>query len=397
MRIMIATFSVMGNTVGGVQHVLVNLANEMWKRGHEVSFLYCAEKEEVFYYQIAKEIKCINLIRFMHGREFHTSPPLLYKLQREFYRLFSRDAVKNLRTAFELNKIGDALKVVLEQEKPEIAITSSGNVTTAFYKTESSYRCPVITMCHNNAEMILRGMSNIEKKAMGNSDQIQVLMPHDINVFRREWPSAQLTWIPNSVPQYELEKSAREKLIVNVARIAKKQKRQHLLIKAFSKIAMEFPEWQLELWGEERNGLIYTKELKELINKYNLQKQVRLCGNATDVLAIYHRASIFAFPSEHEGFGLAMTEAMSAGLPVVAYRSCPAVNELVEDGKTGLLVDDGVEALSEGLRKLMKDQALREELGHAAHEAMKAYAPEKIWDQWEALMKDVVAKHAVKE
>ena len=91
-----------------------------------------------------------------------------------------------------------------------------------------------------------------------------------------------------------------------------------------------------------------------------------------------------------------MTEAMSAGLPVVAYHSCPAVNELVRDGETGLLVDDGVDALAEGLKKLMENQELRERMGRVAHESMKEFAPEKIWDQWEALMQDVIAKHKAK-
>ena len=144
-------------------------------------------------------------------------------------------------------------------------------------------------------------------------------------------------------------------------------------------------------------GAIYTEELNGIIHKYRLEERVKLCGNTDNVLSVYRRASIFAFPSAFEGFGLAMTEAMSAGLPVVAYKSCPAVNELVKDGKTGLLVDDGAEALAEGLRKLMKDQELREEMGRAAHEEMHTYAPEKIWDQWEALMKKVIAEHGAKK
>lgn len=92
-----------------------------------------------------------------------------------------------------------------------------------------------------------------------------------------------------------------------------------------------------------------------------------------------------------------MTEAMSAGLPVVAYRSCPAVNELVRDGETGLLVDDGVDALAEGLKKLMEDQELRERMGRAAHESMKKFAPKEIWNQWERLMKDIIIHHKMKK
>lgn len=44
----------------------------------------------------------------------------------------------------------------------------------------------------------------------------------------------------------------------------------------------------------------------------------------------------------------------------------------------------------------MEDQELRKRMGRAAHESMKEFAPEKIWDQWEALMQDVIAKHKEK-
>ena len=206
-----------------------------------------------------------------------------------------------------------------------------------------------------------------------------------------------MKWIPNIVPQYDIAKATKRlPVIIDVARLDKKQKRQHLLLEAFAKISKQFPQWRVELWGEEQGGETYTRKLRGIIQKYHLEKQVKLCGNTDDVLSVYRRASILAFPSAYEGFPLAMTEAMSAGLPVVAYRSCPAVNELVRDGETGLLVDDGVDALAEGLKKLMEDQELRERMGKAAHESMKEFASEKIWDQWESLMQDVIAKHKAK-
>lgn len=214
-------------------------------------------------------------------------------------------------------------------------------------------------------------------------------MPHDKVVFSKAFPNTHLVWIPNVVPQYPFSVH-KEKLLINVSQLAKESKRQHLLIEAFSRLADQFPEWIVEFWGDENGKCKYTNELNTLIHKYHLEDRVKLCGRTDDVLFVYRRASIFAFPSAHEGFGLAMTEAMSAGLPVVAYRSCPAVNELVRDGKTGLLVDDGVDALAEGLKTLMENQELRERMGRAAHEAMKEFAPEKIWNQWEILLKSTI-------
>ena len=89
---------------------------------------------------------------------------------------------------------------------------------------------------------------------------------------------------------------------------------------------------------------------------------------------------------------MALAEGMSVGLPAVGYASCPAVNEIIEDGKTGFLVQDGVEPLAEALDKLMSDKALRIQMGQAAKESMAQYAPEKIWDAWEDLMRKILRR-----
>ena len=93
-------------------------------------------------------------------------------------------------------------------------------------------------------------------------------------------------------------------------------------------------------------------------------------------------ASIYAQPSAFEGFSLSMGEAVSVGLPVLAYRSCPSLNELVVHDTNGLLCDDGAEALGEALLKVMSDQKLWQRMGHKAHEDMQAYRADIIWDKW---------------
>ncbi len=108
----------------------------------------------------------------------------------------------------------------------------------------------------------------------------------------------------------------------------------------------------------------------------------------TDVLSIYRRAAIFGFPSAYEGFALAM----SAGLPAVAYQSCPVVNQLVKDGVNGFLVEDGVEPLADALGKLMKDAKLRETLGRQGREDMKEYEEKKVYDRWENLLEEIRKK-----
>lgn len=90
-------------------------------------------------------------------------------------------------------------------------------------------------------------------------------------------------------------------------------------------------------------------------------------------------AKIFAFPSSFEGFSLALTEAMSFGLPSIGYQNGISVNEIIIDGKTGYLCADGECALAEALKKLMLDDDLREKMVVVARQEMKKYALENIW------------------
>lgn len=141
-------------------------------------------------------------------------------------------------------------------------------------------------------------------------------------------------------------------------------------------------------------GNSYTTALRKLIEKYGLEHRVLLKGNAANVISVYRKASIFAFPSAYEGFPLAMTEAMSAELPVVAFQSCPGVNELIVNQRNGLLVGDTVDDFAAGLEVLIRNKGLRERLGTQANQDMKVYSAESIWNQWEQLIKRVIEAHS---
>ncbi|MBV9280097.1 MAG: glycosyltransferase family 4 protein, partial [Chloroflexi bacterium] len=83
-------------------------------------------------------------------------------------------------------------------------------------------------------------------------------------------------------------------------------------------------------------------------------------------------ADMYVSPSRWEGFGLAVVEAMAAGLPVVAV-AAGAVTELIDSGRTGVLVPPGdIPALGRALRDLMGDEDARSALGRAAEAEARA-------------------------
>ena len=86
----------------------------------------------------------------------------------------------------------------------------------------------------------------------------------------------------------------------------------------------------------------------------------------------YVGADCFCLPTVQEGFGIVFTEAMAAGLPVVACRAA-AVPEVVEDGRTGLLVSPrSPEELAMAMEKVLTSMTLRRELGDNGRRRVEA-------------------------
>jgi glycosyltransferase involved in cell wall biosynthesis len=88
----------------------------------------------------------------------------------------------------------------------------------------------------------------------------------------------------------------------------------------------------------------------------------------SEVAALYARADVFVNPTRAEGFGFTNVEAQGFGLPVISTR-LGAIPEVVEDGRTGFLIDpeDG-SALLAAMRRMGESSALRSEIAGAARE-----------------------------
>lgn len=109
--------------------------------------------------------------------------------------------------------------------------------------------------------------------------------------------------------------------------------------------------------------------LEHLAQTLNLTDRVRFLGHLpfAALVAEYRNATLFALPTEQEGFGIVFLEAMASGLPIVATRVA-AVPEVVSDGVTGLLVDPGDEAtLAQAIKTLLADADLRSRFGSEGH------------------------------
>ena len=171
------------------------------------------------------------------------------------------------------------------------------------------------------------------------------------------------------------------------------------LAHAFSKLTAEHDNAFLavaggrELWG---HGDVDTadQQIHTILAQAMMQRRAFLLGivSPTTMLSYYAAADVFVLPSIcQEAFGLVILEAFAAGIPVIGARS-GGVPELVEDGRTGLLVDQGnVEGLYRAMRRLLIDHELRGRLGAAARQTAVNMSWENTVDRLEPIYRDVLA------
>ena len=130
--------------------------------------------------------------------------------------------------------------------------------------------------------------------------------------------------------------------------------------------------------------------LEGIVHEAGLVGRIRLPGAKSDVAEWYEGAHLFCLPSRHEGFPNALAEAHAHGLPAVGFAGCAGVDELVQDGNTGLLAagNGDVETLSQALASLMSHPERRKAMGVAGRRAMEAYRPDSVMDAWERLFEE---------
>ncbi len=139
------------------------------------------------------------------------------------------------------------------------------------------------------------------------------------------------------------------------------------LVDAFAAVHRERPEATLRLAGHTADRP-YVQTVTSRIHELGLDDQVTFLGNLTpeELRSEYRCASVFVLPSAQENSPMVIREAMAVGVPVVATR-VGGVHYLVEEGKTGFLVDVGDSAaIATRAIQLIGDETARKALGEAA-------------------------------
>lgn len=163
---------------------------------------------------------------------------------------------------------------------------------------------------------------------------------------------------------------ARQDQILYVGRLAR-YKRVDMLIEAFHELTEVFSQYTLRIVGTGAG----EDSLQSLVKKLGLQQRVIIAGSLSDeeLWREYLQSRVFVLPSEQEGFGIVLVEAMAAGTPVVALAARDsAARVLITDERDGLLVRTKSEMVS-ALKRLLSDEALWNRVSEGARQTARNY------------------------
>ena len=134
------------------------------------------------------------------------------------------------------------------------------------------------------------------------------------------------------------------------------RKGQDILVRALARERER--RWRCTLVGSTERDPAFFRRVRRLANEEGLRGRIEFAGECTgeELAALYDRTSIFVLPSHFEGYGMALTEALARGLPVISTTGGAIPHTVPRDA--GILVPAGdVEALAEAVASLVEDRS----------------------------------------
>ena len=241
---------------------------------------------------------------------------------------------------------------------------------------------PFVTTCHGFYKRRLgrRLLPAWGERTIAISLAVEDHLKNDFHV-----PAARIRRIFNAVNLEEIDRDygkhhpeqvrveygfRREDCVVGVIARLVEDKGHHYLIRAIHALQKDMPQLRLIIVGEGRR----KPDLVKLVVELGIRNRVVFTGNVADVTKPLAAMDIFALPATwREGFGLSIIEAIACGKPVIVTNIW-ALNTLIENGKTGILVEPKrADLLAQAIAGLARDQELRRSIGRQGRKMVETF------------------------
>lgn len=151
----------------------------------------------------------------------------------------------------------------------------------------------------------------------------------------------------------------------------------------------KYDDWRLDIFGQGD----WKDMLQGMIDKKGLNGSAFINKPTKNIGEEYADSSMLVMSSNYEGFPMVMIEAMACGLPVVAFDFKCGPKDIISDGENGLIIRNGdIEALAEGMMRLMEDTGNRKRMSMNARKIVDTYSEKAVMDKWIGLFNNLTAK-----
>lgn len=156
------------------------------------------------------------------------------------------------------------------------------------------------------------------------------------------------------------------------------------LITAFTQVRRKVKDATLKIYGY---GATKAK-LQEQVKTANLTDVVTFAGYQPDLSAAYDQAGAYVYTGDSDAQPLSLVEALSHGVPVIAYDINYGPRDVVKDGRNGYLVKSGaVNQLVTAMTKVIENPKRQQKLSNTAYRTSQQYSSDQVWQQWAQVVK----------
>ena len=198
---------------------------------------------------------------------------------------------------------------------------------------------------------------------------------------RLEKTNCMAIYIPNSIDKIpEKPSDLKQKRLIPEKGFLDLVRIYHILYK-------EHPDWKLDIIGDG----VEKNLLEEYLKVHHMEKYVTLHGyQKKDYIDnLLNASSIYLMTSFTESFGIVLIEAMSHGLPCIAFDSAEGARELISSGENGYLIKNrNYEGMVKKITDLINSKEERIRLGNNARKSVEKYTSEKVGEEWFTLIEE---------
>lgn len=358
---------------GGIERVLSDKMNYLVREcGYVVYVVTANQGDHPIPFPLDERIQVKDLdIRFHKQYQYHGIKRILK--YRELESLY-----KKRLEAFILEIKPDIISCIRDGYA-SVVLDLKGSIP-AIFESHAMYRDVIFeksTLSH-------RIVTYLKRRKLQKLDKLVTLTQGDAEDWKRVCQNVCV--IPNVVHLNETENYSQcnTKKAVFAGRFDI-QKDFGAMLKVWALVQQLHPDWILNVYGNGELRPYYEKKVSELCLNIKMHPAV------PDIMDQYKESSMLLMSSLYEPFGLVLVEAMSCGIPVVAF-NCPyGPADIIHDGIDGFLVEDrNIEAYADRVCQLIENEHLRKRMGKAAILSAQRYKPEIIMPQWEHLFTQLV-------